>query len=274
MWARSAWACGWGSRICTTMCGDSGSAQLTGIPLPGESRGKVRKPPLWTATSLASISMGQEVSVTTIQIAQAVSAIANGGLLVKPRLVLKRGAQTVPQEPAVRAIKPETAFTMRQMMEGVVMPGGTGYPEARLVGLFRGGQNRIGADLRFQDQALHAQLQRVVRGHGAADQPGHCGGGDAERNPRGRRVRRARGGAGLQRGGHGGAAPHGRAARSSGRARQDAGGGESGAGERRCHRRAGRRAEYSARPGRPREAGGRGQRRQRFRGTPCPISRA
>jgi cell division protein FtsI (penicillin-binding protein 3) len=111
-----------------------GFGQLTGLPLPGESRGKVRKPPLWTSTSLASISMGQEVSVTTMQIAQAVSVIANGGLLVKPRLVLKLGNQPVPREQPVRAIQPETAFTMRQIMEGVVMPGGTGYPEARLAG--------------------------------------------------------------------------------------------------------------------------------------------
>ena len=116
-----------------------GFGQLTGIPLPGESRGKVRKPQQWTSTSLASISMGQEVSVTTVQIAQAVSVIANGGLLVKPRLVLKRGAQTVPQEPAVRAIRPETAFTMRRMMEGVVLPGGTGT-EARLAGYSAAGK--------------------------------------------------------------------------------------------------------------------------------------
>jgi cell division protein FtsI (penicillin-binding protein 3) len=117
-----------------------GFVQLTGIPLPGESRGQVHKLPRWTSTSLASISMGQEVSVTTVQLAQAVSAIANGGMLVKPRLVLKRGAATVPQEPAVRAIKPETAFTMRQIMEGVVMPGGTAYPEARLVGYSAAGK--------------------------------------------------------------------------------------------------------------------------------------
>jgi cell division protein FtsI (penicillin-binding protein 3) len=117
-----------------------GFGQLTGIPLPGESRGKVRKVPQWTATSLASVSMGQEVSVTTVQIAQAVSVIANGGMLVKPRLVLKRGTETVPQEPAVRAIKPETAFTMRQIMEGVVEPGGTGFPEARLAGYSAAGK--------------------------------------------------------------------------------------------------------------------------------------
>jgi cell division protein FtsI (penicillin-binding protein 3) len=117
-----------------------GFGQLTGIPLPGESRGKVRKVPQWTATSLASVSMGQEVSVTTVQIAQAVSVIANGGMLVKPRLVLKRGTETVPQEPAVRAIKAETAFTMRHIMEGVVEPGGTGFPEARLVGYSAAGK--------------------------------------------------------------------------------------------------------------------------------------
>ena len=49
--------------------------------------------PRWGKTSLASISMGQEVSVTTVQLAQAAAVIANGGLLVKPRLVLKRGDQ-------------------------------------------------------------------------------------------------------------------------------------------------------------------------------------
>ncbi len=117
-----------------------GFGQVTGIPLPAEARGKVRKLPQWTSTSLASISMGQEVSVTTVQIAQAVSAIANGGMLMKPRLVLKRGGQTVAQEPAVRVIKPETAFAMRRMMAGVVEPGGTGYPEARLVGYSTAGK--------------------------------------------------------------------------------------------------------------------------------------
>lgn len=117
-----------------------GFGQATGIPLGGEARGKVRKLPQWTATSLASISMGQEVSVTTVQIAQAVSAIANNGMLVKPRLVLKRGGKLVPVEPGVRVIQPETAFAMRQMMGGVVQPGGTGFPEARLVGYSAAGK--------------------------------------------------------------------------------------------------------------------------------------
>src|SRR5436305_2373326 len=115
-----------------------GFGQKTGITLPGESGGKVRKLKGWGTTSLASISMGQEVSVTTVQLAQAGSVVANGGLLVHPRLVLKKGGQTVPPAPPVRVVKPETAITMRQMMEGVVLHGtGTG---ARLVGYSVGGK--------------------------------------------------------------------------------------------------------------------------------------
>ena len=71
--------------------------------------------------------MGQEVSVTTLQLAQAACVIANGGLLVQPRLVLKKGDQVDPAAKPVRIIKPETAITMRQMMEGVVLYG-TGTP--------------------------------------------------------------------------------------------------------------------------------------------------
>lgn len=117
-----------------------GFGDRTGVSLPGESRGRLRGLKQWGSTSLASISMGHEVSVTTVQLARAVSAIANGGLLVQPRLVLKKGDQPVPMEPPVRIIRPETAITMRQMMEGVVTVGGTGYPEARLAGYSVGGK--------------------------------------------------------------------------------------------------------------------------------------
>jgi cell division protein FtsI (penicillin-binding protein 3) len=116
-----------------------GFGQKTGIPLPGESAGKVRKLARWSKASLPSMSMGQEISVTTLQLAQAAAVVANGGVLVKPRLVLKRGNQTVPAGQLVRVLKPETAITMRQMMEGVVMPGGTGT-KARLQGYTSGGK--------------------------------------------------------------------------------------------------------------------------------------
>jgi cell division protein FtsI (penicillin-binding protein 3) len=116
-----------------------GFGQKTGIELPAESGGKLRRLPHWGKTSLASISMGQEVSVTTVQLAQAGAVIANGGLLVRPRLVLKKGNRATPQAMPVRVVKPETAITMRQMMEGVVLPGGTGTA-ARLEGYSVGGK--------------------------------------------------------------------------------------------------------------------------------------
>jgi cell division protein FtsI (penicillin-binding protein 3) len=115
-----------------------GFGEKTGIPLPGESKGRVRPLEKWGSTSLESVSMGQEVSVTTLQLARAVSVVANGGLLVKPRLIVKMGDQAPPMETPVRAIKPETAITMRQMMEGVVLFG-TGKT-TRLDGYTSGGK--------------------------------------------------------------------------------------------------------------------------------------
>ena len=120
-----------------------GFGRATGIPLPGESSGKVRELENWGRTSIGSVAMGHEISVTTVQIAQAVSAIANGGLLVKPRLILRKqrpGQQPekVPIQAAQRIMHPETAITMRRMMEGVVLHG-TGT-RARLDGYTAGGK--------------------------------------------------------------------------------------------------------------------------------------
>jgi cell division protein FtsI (penicillin-binding protein 3) len=95
----------------------------TGVPLPAESAGRLRKLSRWGTTSLASVSMGQEVSATSIQLARACSVIANGGLLVQPTLVLKRGDVDIPVVPGKRIIKPETAMTVRSIMEGVVLRG-------------------------------------------------------------------------------------------------------------------------------------------------------
>jgi cell division protein FtsI (penicillin-binding protein 3) len=83
--------------------------------------------------------MGHEISTTELQMARACSVIANGGLLVKPRLILKEAGQAVPIAPPERIIRPETAITMRKMMEGVVLYG-TGKTFARLDGYTSGGK--------------------------------------------------------------------------------------------------------------------------------------
>ncbi|HEY2459750.1 MAG TPA: penicillin-binding protein [Candidatus Acidoferrum sp.] len=108
-----------------------GFGSLTGVDLPGETKGIARPVERWTPVSIGSISMGQEVGVTPIQLLTAVSAIANGGTLYRPHVVreLRRGNTVLPapgssatEEPR-QVIRPETAATLRRLMEGVVLNG-------------------------------------------------------------------------------------------------------------------------------------------------------
>jgi cell division protein FtsI (penicillin-binding protein 3) len=113
-----------------------GFGRRTGVPLPGESPGMVRPLRRWEKTSLASVAMGHEVGVTALQLAQACSVIANGGLMVKPRIT----ADTPVGEP-LRVLKPDSAITMRRMMESVVIkPYGTGHKYARILGYTSAGK--------------------------------------------------------------------------------------------------------------------------------------
>jgi cell division protein FtsI (penicillin-binding protein 3) len=106
----------------------------TGVDMPGESRGMLHRLEHWTPISIGAVSMGQEVGVTPLQLISAVSAIANGGTWYRPHVVseLRRGEDLLPAEGPLTSvepksvIRPETAATLRQLMEGVVLKGGTG----------------------------------------------------------------------------------------------------------------------------------------------------
>jgi len=104
-----------------------GIGQPTGIELPGENRGLLRPVEDWSANSIGSLAMGQEVSVTPIQIISAASAVANGGTLYPARIVRDiSGDQPVPNPIGAQprqATDAETAATMREMMEGVMIAG-------------------------------------------------------------------------------------------------------------------------------------------------------
>lgn len=119
-----------------------GFGQTTGIELPAETRGLLRGLENWTAVSVGSISMGQEIGVTEVQTVSAFSAIANGGLLYKSRVVrgVRRGDGFTPspRPEAQRVVSPETAATMRRLFEGVILEG-TGNL-ARLEGYTAGGK--------------------------------------------------------------------------------------------------------------------------------------
>jgi cell division protein FtsI (penicillin-binding protein 3) len=108
-----------------------GFGERTGVDIPGESRGMLQPLDTWSGISIGSTSMGQEVGVTPIQLVAAVSAIANGGMLYRPHVIaeLKRDDKALAPIPLLeqpepkQIIKPETAATMRTLMEGVILHG-------------------------------------------------------------------------------------------------------------------------------------------------------
>ncbi len=107
----------------------------TGVGLPGESRGQLRDPKRWSLLSLPTMSLGQEVSVTALQMVAAFGAIANGGTLMQPRLVRATfdadGREARRFEPrAVRqVVSPETARALTRILVRVV-EAGTGHNAA------------------------------------------------------------------------------------------------------------------------------------------------
>lgn len=105
-----------------------GVGRATGIDLPGESSGLFRRPERWSALSNATISMGQEVSVTPLQLARVAAAIANGGRLVRPRLVRRilhpdGRVDVVVPAPPTRILSEATAGTVRDLLVGAVERG-------------------------------------------------------------------------------------------------------------------------------------------------------
>ena len=104
-----------------------GFGQAIAPDFAGESRGIVHPPTYLNDSELASMSMGYTVGVTPVQMAAAVSAIANGGVLYQPHVVgamIRDGSRQAVEPKALRrVISPETAATMRTIMEGVVERG-------------------------------------------------------------------------------------------------------------------------------------------------------
>jgi cell division protein FtsI/penicillin-binding protein 2 len=106
-----------------------GFGQPTSIGLGGEVEGRVRTPdndPDWRAVDMATNSFGQGISVTPLQMAMAVAAIANDGLAMKPQIVKEIAGPTsrkvIEPEPREQVISPESARILREMM-GVVVDG-------------------------------------------------------------------------------------------------------------------------------------------------------
>jgi cell division protein FtsI/penicillin-binding protein 2 len=94
---------------------------------PGENAGIVWSPEKWTDSALASVSMGYQIAVTPLQMAAAVSSVANGGQYVEPRVVraiYHNGVRyQTPTKLTRRTVSVDTAATLTTIMEGVVTDG-------------------------------------------------------------------------------------------------------------------------------------------------------
>ena len=145
----------------------------TGVNFPAESPGRLRPPREWSRPSSASLAIGYELAVTPIQLAAAYGAIANDGVLLEPTLIREirgggggegGGGGGEPNgavlyrhrpEPVRRVVSPQVAARLRDLLRGVVDPGGTGERAALA---------------NFQLAAKTGTARRVVGGRYAAGQ--------------------------------------------------------------------------------------------------------
>jgi cell division protein FtsI (penicillin-binding protein 3) len=106
-----------------------GFGSKLGIDLPGEVSGVAREPRFWSKVSIATIPMGQEVAVTTLQLAAEISVIANGGQLMKPYVVKQikdKYGESIKDFPPVmihKVMSLDTAQRIKKILVGVIEEG-------------------------------------------------------------------------------------------------------------------------------------------------------
>jgi len=148
-----------------------GFGTRTGIGLPAETAGLLRRASTWSDRSLQTIAIGQEVSATALQMVQAFGAIANGGFLMAPAIIVKSGTSPrAAAHPVRRVIGARAAGQMRDMLASVVEDG-TGS-RAAVAGVRVAGKTGT-AQRAAADGNGYAQDERIASfvGFLPADQP-------------------------------------------------------------------------------------------------------
>jgi cell division protein FtsI/penicillin-binding protein 2 len=146
-----------------------------GIDLPGEIVGMIKQPRHWSALSIGAIPIGQEVGVTVLQLASAVSAIANQGKLMKPYVVAQirdeHGSIIKQFSPQVlsQVISSETAYRLREILAGVV-ENGTGK-SAQIKSLRVGGKTGTAQKLEPNGRYSHRKFIASFIGFAPVDNP-------------------------------------------------------------------------------------------------------
>ena len=107
-----------------------GFGRRTGIELAGEESGQVIKRSTYSGSSMGNLPIGQGESVTPLQLATAYAAIADGGVLRRPRLIARIGGTPTATPAGKRVISSHTAAQLRTMLTGVTQAGGTAQAAA------------------------------------------------------------------------------------------------------------------------------------------------
>ena len=153
-----------------------GFGTRTGVELPAEAPGLVRPLRRWQPTSIGSVPMGHEISVTSLQLAQLGSVIANGGFLVHPHLVAWEqtpgGAKLEIDRPdPVRVLRSDTVMIMRRMMRRVVSePFGTGH-RLHVVGYTIAGKTGTAQIYDYAHRVYTHRYNASFLGYGPAQNP-------------------------------------------------------------------------------------------------------
>jgi cell division protein FtsI (penicillin-binding protein 3) len=102
-----------------------GFGRQTGIQFPSEESGIVPQLDEYSGSTMGNLPMGQGLAVTPIQMVEGYTAIADGGMLRPPQLIKRVGEEEVHEPKGRRVISAQVSAEIREMLEGVLAPGGT-----------------------------------------------------------------------------------------------------------------------------------------------------
>jgi cell division protein FtsI (penicillin-binding protein 3) len=102
-----------------------GFGRPTGVQYPAEEQGLVPELDEYSGSTMGNLPIGQGLSVTPMQMVAGYTAIANGGMLRPPQLIKRIGEEQVHEPKGKRVIDAKVAAQVREMLEGVLAPGGT-----------------------------------------------------------------------------------------------------------------------------------------------------
>ncbi len=132
-----------------------GFGRTTGVDFPGESPGVVLPLDQWSGSTIGTVPIGHGIAVTPVQMARAYAAIANGGVLVRPRLVERIDGRTVQPSRGRRVVSRRVARQMLSMLRGVVVEG-TGT-EAAIPGYTVAGKTGTAAKIEPSGRYSHSR---------------------------------------------------------------------------------------------------------------------